>query len=206
MVQSFTDIPHHQQAHIIAGIDWGGGGTSRTAVAIGVMWQDFHFSVFHFARFGAREDPDVVLDEVAMLCRRFRVTLVAADGLGNGSINNRPLWKKLGSQTPLVAILYSITDRAPERDDVLLKWTVDRTGSLGVLFGRIKQRTLHFPRAGECGAFLDEIACETTDYDKSMRSVRFTHPPNQQDDTLHALNYALLLGGYIHRQAAASFG
>ncbi len=200
MFRSFKDIRGHQQVRIVAGIDWGGGGTSRTAVVIGVMYRDFHFNVYHFARFDAQEDPDVVLEEVAKLCRRFRVTLVAADGLGNGSVNNRLLWKKLDRQTRYVAVLYSTADKPPEKDGVIYKWAVDRTGSLGVLFGRIKQETLHFPQSTECGPFLDEIACEMTEYDDIQRSVKYVHPPNQQDDTLHALNYALLLAGYVHRQ------
>ena len=206
MASSFRDIPHHNRACILAGIDWGGGGTSRTVVTIGVMWQDFHFSVHHFARFDGTEEPNVILEAVAKLCKRFRVTLVAADGGGNGSVYNRLLWEKLESQSrrQFFAIYYSSAEQQPQQDGNLWKWTVNRSASIGNLFARIKKGSIAFPRASECGTFLDEIACETADYDESMRSVRYTHPPNQQDDALHALNYALLLGTWAYYAAQYS--
>ena len=196
MARTFRDFPEGARQQILAGIDWGGGGTSRTVVTIGTMGTDFQFGVHHFARFDAHEDPNVVLDAVAKLCKRFRVTLVAADGGGNGSVYNRLLWEKLEAPARgrFFAIWYSTVGQQPEQDGVLWKWTVDRSRTIGTLFGRVKKGTLAFPRAADCGTFLDEFACETAEYDDVQRAVKYTHPPNQQDDALHATNYALLLG------------
>jgi hypothetical protein len=46
----------------------------------------------------------------------------------------------------------------------------------------------------DCGSYLDEIGCEFAEYDDSTRSIKYSHPDSQPDDTLHALNYALLIG------------
>ena len=47
---------------------------------------------------------------------------------------------------------------------------------------------------GRAGSFLDEFACEVLEYDDDQRSGRFVHPETMPDDTLHATNYALLMG------------
>ncbi len=47
----------------------------------------------------------------------------------------------------------------PQKEGILWKWTVHRTNSIGALFSRIQERKLEFPRATDCGTFLDEFAC-----------------------------------------------
>jgi hypothetical protein len=68
----------------VAGIDWGGGGTSRTVLVIGYMRDDYHFVVCLFEWFAAGEDPEQILAVVAQRCAEFRIRVVAADGGGNG--------------------------------------------------------------------------------------------------------------------------
>lgn len=46
--------------------------------------------------------------------------------------------------------------------------------------------------------FIDEIWCETAEYDDSQRAIKYTHPETQPDDVLHAINYASTLARYIH--------
>jgi hypothetical protein len=91
------------------------------------------------------------------------------------------------------AILYSQSDHEPRQDGMLMKWTVHRSATIGVLFSRVKKKHIIFPRLADCGSFLDEFACEVAEYDDSRRSVCYSHPESQQDDALHASNYALLL-------------
>jgi hypothetical protein len=76
----------------------------------------------------------------------------------------------------------------------LWHWTVNRSASIGTVFGRVKKQMLIFPCVQDCGSFLDEIGCEIADYDDSARSICYSHPETQPDDALHALNYALLMG------------
>ena len=51
-----------------------------------------------------------------------------------------------------------------------------------------------FPSVDETGSYLDEFACEVAEYDDINRTVHYSHPETQQDDAMHATNYALLVG------------
>jgi hypothetical protein len=183
---------------LVAGIDWGGGGTSRTVVAIGFMRSDYKFQVCRFERLAGSEDPDHVLDAVARSCRQFRVSVIAADGGGNGHVYNRLLLDRLNRSGGLYAMLYSESEQAPRRDGALVKWTVNRSATIGTLFSRVKKGSIIFPRARDCGAYLDEFACEVAEYDDVNRTVRYSHPQGLQDDALHATNYALVLAVGLH--------
>jgi len=197
MAQSIDDVPLQFQDHIIAGIDWGGGGTARTVVAIGFLRSDAVFQICHFASFRADEDPDRVRSLVADLCKCFRVRWIGADGGGNGSVYNRLLVSSLPHTTALYGILYSGGDREPHQDGILWRLTVDRTGSLGHVFACVKKQKLQFPRTQDCGGFLDEFACEVAEWDDISRSLKYTHPKTQLDDALHATNYALVMASRL---------
>lgn len=194
MANSAGDIPAWAAPHVVIGIDWGGGGTSCTVMVVGYMNRDYAFEVCHFSRFRADEDPNRVLDCVAEGCRKFGARWIAADGGGNGHVQNRLLLDRLNYHPQnLYAILYSMSDQPPRPDGDLWKWVVHRSATIGVLFSRVKKRLIRFPRVEECGTFIDEFACEVAEYDDVNRTVRYSHPTNQQDDALHATNYALLL-------------
>lgn len=192
MAAKLADVPAAGRHRLIAGIDWGGGGRSRTVLVIGYMRDDFHFQVCRFERFPATEDPDRVLAAVAQRCTLFKVWIVSADGGGNGHVYNRLLLDRLQAQG-MYAILYSASTHEPRPDGVLTKWTVDRSASIGALFTRVKKRQISFPRVADCGTFLDEFACEYVEFDDRSRSVRYAHPESQMDDALHATNYALVV-------------
>ena len=192
MAAKWADVPAAGRQQLIAGIDWGGGGRSRTVLVIGYMRDDFHFQVCRLERFPATEDPDRVLTAVAQRCTQFKVWIVSADGGGNGHVYNRLLLDRLQAQG-MYAILYSASNHEPRSDGVLTKWTVDRSASIGALFTRVKKRQISFPRVSDCGTFLDEFACEYVEFDDRSRSVRYAHPESQMDDALHATNYALVV-------------
>lgn len=196
MAQSVDDISPAGRQQLVAGIDWGGGGTSRTAVVIGYMRSDYVFEVCRFDFFTAQEDPDRVLTEVARLCQHFSVEWIAADGGGNGHVYNRLLLDRLNRDFGLCAILYSAAGQEPRQDGILVKWTVGRSATIGSLFTRVKKRMILFPRVDQCGDFLAEFECEVAEYDDISRTVRYTHPETQPDDALHATNYALQLALY----------
>ncbi|MDH3719381.1 MAG: phage terminase large subunit family protein, partial [Planctomycetota bacterium] len=192
MAQSRSDVPPAGQRALIAGIDWGGGGTSRTVLVIGFLRSNYTFQVCHWDRFRADEDPDRILAEVARRCQQFSVTWIAADGGGNGYVYNRLLLDRLGGQR-LYAIHYSDSGQSPTQDGALWRWTVNRSATIGVLFSRVKKRSILFPRLQDSQSFLDEFACVVAEYDDINRTVRYSHPATQQDDALHATNYALLV-------------
>jgi hypothetical protein len=193
MARSLEDVPPEFRRTLVAGVDWG-GGRSRTVVVIGYMDRQFRFVVVRFERFQPQEEPDRVLTQVAQLCGAFDVHILAADGGGNGQVYNRLLVERLGPRPcGLDAILYSSSEHEPQQDGVLTRWTVNRSASLGALFGRVKKQTLHFPPVADCGSYLDDFGCEFAEYDDEMRTIRYSHPESQPDDSLHAANYALLM-------------
>lgn len=170
-----------------------GGGVSRTVVVIGYMERDYKFHVVRFERFAASEDPLEVVKSVAKCCGRFQVSWIAADGGGNGHVLNRLFLEQPQTPSAMYAILYSVADQQPFQDGRLWKWTVNRSATIGAMFSRIKKQSLLFPRVTDCGSFLDEFASEIAEYDDINRSIQYTHGPTQQDDALHACNYAVLL-------------
>jgi len=201
LARTLADVPPEGRGCLFAGIDWGGGGTSATVLVIGYIRDDLRFCIQRFDRFTAQEDPDRVLDAVAQRCREFQVQYIAADGGGNGHVYNRLLLDKLRYAAQLYAILYSASDQEPRQDGRLWKWTVNRSASIGAVFSRIKKQLLQFPRAQDCGGFLDEFTCELAEYDDYSRTIRYTHPETQQDDALHATNYAQLAAlRWVHKQ------
>jgi hypothetical protein len=184
MAESLENISPQGRSNLVLGIDWGGGGTSRTVVVIGYMRSDYCFEVCRFERFAATEDPLRVVEEVAERCRKFRVRWIGADGGGNGHVLNRLLMDRLKSAFGLFAILYSAADHEPHQEGCLTKWTVNRSASIGVLYSRIKKKQIIFPRVDQCGSFLDEFAVELAEYDDITRTVRYTHPDGMQDDAV----------------------
>jgi Terminase RNaseH-like domain len=199
MITKYTDIPIDNRDHAIIGVDWGGGGTSRTVVVVGWMRRDFVFEVGAFHRFRSDAEPSTILNSVAEVCRRFRIRFVVADGGGSGHHLNRLLLDKLNGPREMFAIIYSQAGQEPRQDGVLWKWTVDRSATIGALFSRVKKRSIQFPRIEDCGTYLDEFACEVCKYDDENRAIRYTHPETMPDDAMHATNYALLLGIRAHR-------
>jgi Phage terminase large subunit (GpA) len=193
MAQSIEDIPVQFRSNIVAGVDWGAGGTARTVIVVGFACPDAVFEVCHFARFRGDEDPDRVRTQVAEVCTKFQVRWIGADGGGNGTVYNRLLLDSLPYKTYLYGILYSAADAKPYQDGILWKWTVDRTGSIGYLFSCVKKQKIQFPRAQDCRGFLDEFACEVAELDDISRRMKFSHPSTHPDDAMHAANYALLI-------------
>jgi hypothetical protein len=202
MAKTLADVPPGARKSMFAGVDWGGGGKSKTVLVIGYTRQELDFVVVRLERFASQEEPDRVVNEIAKLCRAFRVPFVAADGGGNGHTLNRLLVEKLPNNTGLYAILYCATTQEPRQDGVLWKWNVNRSSSIGAVFTRIKRKQLYFPRVQDCGSFLDEFSCEYAAYDSHMRTIQYLHPETQPDDALHATNYVQLVAlRHLHSQA-----
>jgi len=193
MANSVNDVPVDGQPILIAGIDWGGGVVSRTVLTIGYI-RDDRFIVVYLERFAAMEEPNVILRQITRRCRTFQVMAIAADGGGNGNVYNNLLLKELPSVSGLYAMIYSGSNQAPQqRMGRLWAWTIGRTASIGMVFTRIKTKRIDFPRLEDCRAFLPEIYCEVAEHNNEQRTIKYTHPETQPDDTLHAINYAATL-------------
>ena len=166
MAQSLQDIPRDCHDRLLAGIDWGGGGVSRTVLVIGYMQDNGRFVVSYLERLPASEEPKSTLEKVASRLAAFGVRMVAADGGGNGSVYNSLLLQHCPQLAGLYGMFYSEIDHPPQQyKGPLWRWTVGRTPTIGNLFGWIKQRRLCLPCVADCGSYLDEICCEVAQYD-----------------------------------------
>lgn len=92
----------------------------------------------------------------------------------------------------MTAIRYADSDHTPQDEGLTHSWTVDRNRNIGHLISRAKSKHLLFPRFDAVRNFLEEFSCEVALYNEERRTLRYSHPPNTQDDSLHACNYALL--------------
>jgi hypothetical protein len=197
MAKTLDDVPLVCRNLLVAGIDWGGGTVSRTVLVIGYMRDNDHFHVVFMERYHAQEEPQEILKSIVQRINQFRVRLVAADGAGIGSVYNGLLLNMVPRMAGLYAMYYSAADHEPRQyRGRLWNWTVGRTPSIGTVFMRIKKQRIRFPRVEDCSSFLDEIWCEIAEYDEHNRTIKYTHPETQQDDTLHAVNYAVTLGRF----------
>jgi len=193
MAQRQGEIPAPYRRQLVAGIDWGGGAVSRTVLTIGFLRADNVLELCLLERFGAREEPQQILEAIAQRCRALGVRWIAADGNGNGHVYNRLLLDKLGAGHHLCGLLYAQSDQQPVRDGALMKWTINRSAAIGALFSRIKKRLLQLPQVSQSGSFLEDFTAELAEYDDHQRTIRFTHPDTQPDDTLHASVYLMQL-------------
>jgi hypothetical protein len=133
---------------------------------IGYMDDQNQFHVARLARYAAAEDSSHVLSSVSKRCIQFNVRCIAADGGGGGFHLNRLLYDRLQVKCPFYGIHYSASDHKQLQDGVLWRWTVYRSATIGILFGRVKKKTIQFPTVQECGSYLDEICCEIGVHDK----------------------------------------
>jgi len=155
------------------------------------MEDNDHFHVLFMERYHAQEDPDEILKAIVRRCNEFRIQLIAADGAGIGSVYNGLLLNMLPRLYGLYAMFYSTADQQPRQyKGRLWNWTIGRTPSIGMVFMRVKKNRIHFPRLADSSSFLSEIWCETAEYDDHNRSIKYSHPETQPDDTLHSINYA----------------
>jgi len=207
MSNSLADIHPPLRARMLAGVDWGGGGVSRTVLVIGYIANDAQLHVRKLVALPAQEDASQVVQAVAELCQRFQVRAVAADGAGNGTVLNSLLLDKLPRLPRLYGMQYAATDHAPKPyRGRCHSWIIARSPSIGAVFHRIKQRRIALPQLEQSSPFLREIYCETADYDAQNRSIKYLHPETQPDDTLHAINYFNALASFWYPRAAAVGG
>ena len=195
MASTLAQVPAEHRRNLLAGIDWGAGGRSNTVVVIGHTEDSRGLKVISLKRFPGTEESSVLLHQVGEHLKQFQVTHVAADGGGSGFHLNRLLSANLQERNPvpIYGILYGVSEQQPCPDGKLWRWHVNRSGSLGDVFSRIKKKLTRFPRLEDFRPFLPEFTCETTEYDEHMRTIKYTHPESQPDDALHATNYLQLI-------------
>jgi hypothetical protein len=190
MATGLGDIHPTLRNRMLAGVDWGGGGVSRTVLVIGHISDKGQLDVRFMIALPPQEDAHHVVQAVADWCERFQVRAIAADGAGNGTVYNSLLLDRMPRLPRLYGMQYAATDHAPKPyRGRWHSWIIARSPSIGAVFHRIKRRSILLPLLEEAAPFLPEIYCETADYDPQNRCVKYQHPETQPDDSLHAINY-----------------
>ncbi len=101
------------------------------------MRPDFVFEIQQIYAQPVREEPDVVLKNIATICDYYQVSAIAADGNGNGHVYNRLLLGMVQPRHGLYAIYYSSGEQEPTADGALTRWTVNRSASIGSMFAAL---------------------------------------------------------------------
>lgn len=193
---SRDDLPHWAHATLVAGIDWGNGNDSPCAVVIGSLGADDVFHVWRWSLLPPTSQREDTWQAVVRLCEQFGVTSVAADARGGGIRANRWLYDRLGhdSGPPITGIRYESADGARTRDGTIWSRGIDQAKWISGMFSRIRLRTISFPTSPDNEIQFQHLLSVTASYNDIDRVITFEHPPDQRNDMVHALTYALALG------------
>jgi hypothetical protein len=77
-------------------------------------------------------DPSRIVRKVFVICQRFRVSIIAADGNGNGAVYNRYLFdemRKDGRQPRMWGLLYGADTKPPQPHGALTRWMITQVRS-----------------------------------------------------------------------------
>ena len=182
------------------GIDWGGGGKSRAAFALGAYSEKGGFRVLFMERRPPGESHEQMVGRACEILRQAPGAAVAADGGGNGSILNRLLIAdKRCPATKFTGIFYSDTGGAPQIVSANEnRWTIGRTRAIGDIFTHIKAGRLSIPSLKSCADCLPDIWGELAHYDPKNRTIRYECPAGGTDDVLHAITYCLAVSAHVY--------
>ena len=182
--------------YMVAGIDWGGGGssgTSRTVLSIyACNCAKPEYRKVYGKIYGSGE-PTKHLEDIAKRLHNFQVTHVYADhGGGNFAISQLA---HLMPSVSIVPIMY--TDQAaPIRwDDKARRFTVNRTNIIDNFIGDIKKRYVRAFRWEEFKPFAMDflnVKEEVIGEDRGIGRRVWRRFPSSPDDSLHAMLYGWL--------------
>lgn len=172
---------------IYMGVDWGGYGTSRTAVCIGCH-TDGKFTVLDsYILDGAR--PEDALDKIVKLCHEWKVSFIMADE-GNGHLNNRVLRKKVAPAIVAGCHLSAASGMILKYMGGQARYVANRTETLNQMFTSIRQQTMRFPRKEDMDEFCHDVTSIYEEYNQKSRRATYDHKEGETDDWAHALNLA----------------
>jgi len=198
MLQSY-DPAMFRGEPLYMGIDYatGTGENAFTVVVIGGFIGEY-FKVVYAKRYkGIEADLSYVVEDLARLAQKFRVARIGADwGVGSGGANQF-LRKRVntGGEERVVEFYYSSNQRE------LIKWDwrgykyiLNRTEAMSLVFTRIKDGKITFPRWSEWEPFGQDFLNIYQDFSDVSQKVFYDHEEGYPDDTFHATLYAYFIG------------
>ncbi len=182
---------------MFAGIDWSTSfdSASYTVLTIGGFVPGDRFVVVYTKRFeGAEADLKPMIKFIVQKLRDFNVRVVGADW-GSGADKNSILRDAIASEgRKLVEFNHSGTQKADINWNAKAQiFMVNRTRIMTEIFNKIKYKEIIFPRWLEMQTYLSDLLSIYTDYNETLRSIFYNHPPNKPDDFMHSLCFMHLV-------------
>lgn len=177
--------------HIVAGIDWGGGGgsgTSRTVLSIYAVYPEREqFIKIHGAIYSAGE-PSQHVENIANRLRRFGVVMVFGDhGGGNFAMSQL---KALVPDIRVIPVMYTEQNRPYKWDDIANRYTVNRTVMIDSFLMDVKQGRVKAFRWSEFKPFAEDLQSvyeEIIGEEKGVPRRVWRRNPAKPDDALHSM-------------------
>ena len=171
--------------HIVGGVDWSGGGmdgVSRTVLWIWGYRPHDQKLVTLFYKIYPGVNPVNSINEIALTCSAYNVSLVVGDA-GGGAIANNLLQQKLGLHR-VTQVQYGSPARALQFNGED-RYMANRTTLIDNYLMLLKNRKVEFGRVEDMAIAIEDILNEYEELTSSGRKV-WRHSPQKSDDCLHA--------------------
>ncbi len=182
-------IPNRAQMsgfkHIVGGVDWSGGGSdgvSRTVLWIWGFRAGINKLVTLFYKIYPGANPVNSIEDIALSCAAYNVSLVVGDA-GGGAIANNLLQKRLGfhrvTQVQYGAPARALTFNGEDR------YIANRTTLIDNYLMLLKNKQAEFGKMEDMAIAIDDILNEYEEVTSAGKKV-WRHSPQKSDDCLHA--------------------
>lgn len=196
-IDGFKMDDHRNEANsggaglLVAGIDWGGGGTSglsRTALAIFAVYPDRPADRLVYGKIFSGGEPTKHIEEIAYTLKRFGVLYAYGDhGGGNFAMS------QLAQLTPgirIIPVMYTDQAAPYSWSETAARFTVNRTTMIDSFFVDLKKRRMDFYEWESFLPFAKDILNVRVEYvgeEQGKTRRMWRHFPAKPDDALHAM-------------------
>lgn len=206
MTRSNSELKREYRRSVVAGIDWGGGGTgtSNTVVAVGI-YLNHNFHVINMRNFREFDgDRDQLIREIAAYLRPFNPRLIGADEGGVGRFFNSLLRENISSQ--ILNVLYCGGDNAVSTTTETIgningtpvrRYSVNKNVFVTQVIELFHRAQIFLPTKKQMQPFYDDFLAVQLLLGDDGRS-KYSKPRHRSDDAFHALVYALIAGRVSH--------
>lgn len=186
-----TPSPHTLRgfAYTVGGVDWSGGGTkgvSRTVIWIWGFHAQTQKLILLFYKVYPRMNPVHIIDEIAMICSQYQVSMVVGDA-GEGHVANETLRAKIGYHR-VTQMQYGGTDKTIYFNGID-RYVANRTTLIDNYFLLLKRKGVEFGKENAMRTAIDDILNVFEEVTSSGKKV-WQHSAERPDDCLHAGLYA----------------
>jgi len=184
-------VKHETFSHIVAGIDWSGGGTegvSRTVLWIFGVTKDHRLKTL-YCRIYPVTNPVSVMDDIVEVLNAYDVNMVIGDR-GEGHLANNLLAGRIGKNR-VTQVKYQAQGSPITWNDKAACYTVDRTTVMDNYFMVLKRGGVVYPRLQYVNESIRDILNIYEEVTTSGIKV-WRHAPQLPDDSFHAQAFAWL--------------